>query len=128
MASTPDGRGYWEAAADGAVFSFGDAVYSGRADSAQPVVGITASGPGYRLVASDGGIFDFGGAVYDGSYGGRHLNRPMIGMASTAAGYLTVASDGGIFTYRRRRLLRLARREHRRQPGGVLRPEPPVTA
>ncbi len=27
----PDGRGYWEAAADGAVFAFGDAAYSGDA-------------------------------------------------------------------------------------------------
>ena len=29
MASTPDGGGYWLAAADGGVFTFGDAGFSG---------------------------------------------------------------------------------------------------
>jgi hypothetical protein len=45
ITSTPDGKGYWEVAADGGVFSFGDASYwgsmGGRALN-KPVVGIAA--------------------------------------------------------------------------------------
>jgi hypothetical protein len=99
LAPTPDGRGYWEAAADGAVFAFGDAGFDGRATPGLPVVGINATATGYRLVAADGGIFDFGGASFYGSTAGQQLNRPVIGMASTVHGYLLVASDGGIFTF-----------------------------
>jgi hypothetical protein len=29
MATTPDGKGYWEVASDGGVFSFGDAGFFG---------------------------------------------------------------------------------------------------
>jgi len=29
MAATPDGKGYWLAAADGGIFSFGDATFYG---------------------------------------------------------------------------------------------------
>jgi hypothetical protein len=45
MAATPDGKGYWLVAADGAVFPFGDAEGAGSAAGttlAQPVVGIEA--------------------------------------------------------------------------------------
>jgi len=54
MAATPDGRGYWLAAADGGVFAFGDAPYEGSGAGrqlAQPVVGLadTSSGAGYWL-------------------------------------------------------------------------------
>jgi len=31
MAATPDGMGYWLAAADGGVFSYGDAAFFGSA-------------------------------------------------------------------------------------------------
>jgi hypothetical protein len=45
MSRTPDGRGYWLAAADGGVFAFGDAQFYGSAGGTadgQPVVGIAA--------------------------------------------------------------------------------------
>jgi hypothetical protein len=99
IAASPDGSGYWEAAANGAVYAFGDAPYEGGASSAQAVSGISALGAGYRLVAADGGIFDFGGAPFLGSSGGQHLNKPMIGISASDGGYITVASDGGVFTY-----------------------------
>ena len=56
---TADGGGYWEVAADGGIFSFGDAVFhgsmGGRALNA-PIVGMAAArGGGYWEVASDGG-------------------------------------------------------------------------
>ena len=80
--------GYWTVAADGGVFSFGNATFHGSTGGMhlnQPIVGMaaTTSGNGYWLVASDGGIFSFGDAPFDGSTGAIHLNRPIVGMAST---------------------------------------------
>ena len=106
MASTPDGGGYWLAASDGGVFSFGDAAFydsmAGQSLSA-PVVGIAATpdGRGYWLVASDGGIFAFGDAGFYGSMGGRPLASPVVDIAPTSdgRGYWEVASDGGLFAF-----------------------------
>ncbi|MHB1763756.1 MAG: hypothetical protein ACYCS4_13650, partial [Acidimicrobiales bacterium] len=76
IASTPDGRGYWEVASDGGVFAFGDAQFYGSMGAkplAAPVVGIasTPDGRGYWEVASDGGVFAFGDAQFYGSMGAR---------------------------------------------------------
>ncbi len=80
MVATPDDRGYWIVAADGGVFSFGDAGFHGSTGGMrlnQPVVGMapTPSGHGYWLVASDGGVFAFGDAGFYGSTG-RHAPQP----------------------------------------------------
>ena len=106
MASTPDGRGYWVAAADGGVFSFGDASYFsslGATALYAPVVGMAATpdGGGYWLVAADGGVFSFGNAVFHGSMGATPLAQPVVGMAATpdGGGYWLVAADGGIFSF-----------------------------
>jgi uncharacterized protein YkwD len=106
MAATPSGRGYWLVAADGGVFSFGDARFYGSTGGRhlnQPIVGMAAtrSGKGYWLVAADGGIFTFGNARFHGSTGSLRLNRPIVGMRATprGRGYWLVASDGGIFTF-----------------------------
>jgi hypothetical protein len=45
MAPTADGRGYWEVASDGGIFTFGDATFygsEGGARLAAPVVGLSA--------------------------------------------------------------------------------------
>ncbi len=106
IAATQDGGGYWMAAADGGVFSFGDAHFYGSAGGLRlnkPIVGMapTPDGGGYWLVASDGGIFRFGDAVFYGSAGGLRLNKPIVGMSVTpdGKGYWLVASDGGVFRY-----------------------------
>ena len=62
-------------AADGGIFSFGDALFRGSAGGlslVQPIVGMarTADGGGYWLVASDGGIFNYGDAPFYGSAAG----------------------------------------------------------
>ena len=106
IAATPDGDGYWLVAADGGIFSFGDAAFYGSTGSLRlnkPIVGMasTPSGKGYWMVASDGGIFSFGDAPFYGSMGGSPLNEPIVGIAGDPAtgGYWEVASDGGIFSY-----------------------------
>ena len=100
------GRGYWIAATDGGMFSFGSAPFYGSTGSIklnQPIVGMSAtpSGQGYWLVAADGGIFNFGDARFSGSTGGIKLNQPIVGMAATPSGqgYWLVAADGGIFSF-----------------------------
>ncbi len=98
--------GYWINAADGGVFSFGNAQFYGSTGGMRlnkPVVGIasTHDAAGYWEVASDGGVFSFGDASFHGSTGSIRLNKPMVGMAVTpdGGGYWLVASDGGIFAY-----------------------------
>jgi hypothetical protein len=103
-AGTTSGGGYRMLAADGGIFSFGNAGFFGSTGSLrlnQPIVGMAAtpSNRGYWLVARDGGIFSFGDAGFFGSAGGLSLNQPIIGMAATPSGngYWLLARDGGIF-------------------------------
>jgi len=112
------GTGYWMAASDGGVFSFGNAGFFGSMGSSHlnsPVVGLaqTSDQGGYWEVGADGGIFNFGDAAFYGSLGGSHLNKPIVGMAATpyesvvppdqpkpaGKGYWLVASDGGVFSF-----------------------------
>jgi sugar lactone lactonase YvrE len=102
----PRPTGYRMVAADGGIFSFGEATFFGSTGAMRlnkPIVGMAATptGQGYWLVASDGGIFSFGDAAFHGSTGALTLSRPITGIAPTptGAGYWMVASDGGIFSF-----------------------------
>ncbi|HEX4160928.1 MAG TPA: polysaccharide deacetylase family protein [Acidimicrobiales bacterium] len=104
-ATSPAG-GYWEAASDGGIFSFGTAAFHGSMGGQplnEPIVGMAATpdGNGYWEVASDGGIFSFGTAAFHGSMGGQPLNEPIVAMAPgpAGAGYWEVAADGGVFSF-----------------------------
>jgi len=106
MAATPDGGGYWLAAAAGGVVPYGNAVnYGSMAGVAldAPIGHIvpTPDGKGYWLVAADGGVFAFGDAVFYGSMGGHRLNAPVVDLVPTpdGKGYWLVASDGGVFAF-----------------------------
>jgi hypothetical protein len=124
IAPTPSGQGYWLVAADGGVFTFGNAPYlgntytigftglSGSRPLAAPIVGIAPdpSGQGYWLVAADGGVFTFGNAPYLGNTytigftglsGSRPLAAPVVGLVPTPSGqgYWLVARDGGVFSF-----------------------------
>jgi hypothetical protein len=106
IAATPDGDGYWLAAADGGIFAFGDAAFYGSMGGralAAPIVGVasTPDGRGYWLVAADGGLFSFGDAGFYGSMGGHALAQKVVGLASTSdgRGYWEVAADGGLFAF-----------------------------
>jgi hypothetical protein len=106
MTSTPSGRGYWLAGADGGVFAYGDAHYYGamsRGRMHSPVVGIAAtqSGRGYWLAAADGGVFAFGDAGYYGSAAAGRMRTPIAGIAGThtGRGYWLVGADGGVFAF-----------------------------
>jgi len=103
---TPDGAGYWMAAKDGGVFSFGDAAFYGSMGGQHlnaPIVGMAATpdGHGYWLVAADGGVFSFGDAPFEGSAAAGLQQFPMVGMAATSdgRGYWLLGQDGGLFTF-----------------------------
>ena len=108
MAVTPDGRGYWEVAADGGVFAFGDAPFLGSMGGRaldRPVVAMAATpgGRGYWEVAADGGVFAFGDAPFLGSLPAIHVTpvASVVGMAATpdGGGYWEGAADGGVFAF-----------------------------
>ena len=82
----PSGNGYWLVAADGGIFSFGDATFHGS-DRARRLnrpssAGRDPAGNGYWFVAADGGVF---------AYGDAHSSR---GPASTAAQFEQARSSG----------------------------------
>ena len=102
--------GYWLAAADGGVFSFGGAAFFGSMAGvhlARPVVAMAATpdGAGYWLVAADGGVFAFGDAGFYGSIPGLPAadrpSTPVVGMAPTpdGKGYWEVTSAGDVYSF-----------------------------
>ena len=102
----PLGDGYWLAATDGGMFSFGDAQFYGSMGDQRlnaPVVGMAAHPflEGYWLVATDGGVFSFGSSGFFGSTGDIKLVSPIVGIAPshTGLGYYLVAADGGVFAF-----------------------------
>ena len=96
-------RGYWLAAANGGVFSYGNAPFKGSVGTLnKPIVGMatTPLGDGYWMAASDGGIFAFN-VPFLGSTGGITLNQPVVAIIASplGAGYWLVAADGGVFNF-----------------------------
>ena len=97
-------QGYWLAAADGGVFSFGQAPFVGSAAGVakSPVVGIAPAVPwGYVLASKDGGVFAFGSAKYQGSAAGRST-APFVGIAMELYGtgaYRLTDNKGMIFRF-----------------------------
>ena len=85
MARTASGTGYWLAAADGGVFTFGGASFYGSTGGIhlnRPVTAIVAAPTGgYWEVAADGGVFNFG-APYLGSSAGSAVGQ-VIGTATS---------------------------------------------
>jgi hypothetical protein len=101
--------GFWLAAADGGVFTFGGAGFFGSVPGLlqpgvrlnAPVVGM-ASTPtlqGYWLVAADGGVFAFGDAQFYGSAAEIRLNAPIVGLVPSPRGYWLIGADGGVFSF-----------------------------
>jgi hypothetical protein len=108
--------GYWEAAADGGVFSFGGAQFYGSVPGVlqpgqtlnSPIVAMadTPDHGGYWLFAGDGGVFAFGDAQFYGSVPGvlqpgQVLNGPIVAAEATpdGGGYREFAADGGVFDF-----------------------------
>ncbi|HEX3795748.1 MAG TPA: IPT/TIG domain-containing protein [Acidimicrobiales bacterium] len=108
--------GYWEAAGDGGVFSFGGALFHGSVPGVlqpgqslnSPIIAMadTPDHGGYWLFAADGGVFAFGDAPFLGSVPGvlkpgQVLNGPVVAAEATpdGLGYREFAADGGVFDF-----------------------------
>ena len=105
MAPTPSGHGYWLAAGDGGIFTFGDARFSGSAVGManQPIVGIATdlSGHGYWLAGAYGAVYTFGDAP---NLGGISIStcacRSEVSRARRAGGATgSPVADGGVFSF-----------------------------
>ncbi len=104
--------GYALAGADGGVFTFSPAAFSGSLGGRRVPGVIVAAlgglvnsedvGPGYLLVSDLGRVYPFGLRSL-GDLRGVHLNAPVTGAAAVPGGYVLVGADGGVFTFGRAR-------------------------
>ncbi len=105
IVGTPDAQGWWLAAADGRVFTTGNAGFFGNAtpQTGTSITGMAATdtGNGYWLNATNGKVFNSPNAPFHGDMSGFTLNAPMVGMAPRPQGdgYWLLGGDGGIFTF-----------------------------
>ncbi len=103
---TPANPAYDMVAADGGIFSFGDATFYGSMGGTTlnaPVMGMALSpdGKGYWLVGNDGGVFTFGDAVFHGSLGAQLPNTPINGILSAPGidGYWLLSPDSLTYSF-----------------------------
>ena len=101
MASTPSGHGYWLVAADGGVFTFGDATFHGSAAGmthGAPILAMAATrtGKGYYLLAANGGVFTFGDAHFAGAAMDTSRVATGIAVPANGRGYMVVRADGSV--------------------------------
>ena len=103
--STPNTTlsGYWLAAQDGGIFSFGLPFFGSEGGQAlaQPIVGVGAEpgGIGYNLADANGTVYRNGPQALDCSGVTVPLNKPVVGIATAPGGNgcWLAASDGGVF-------------------------------
>jgi hypothetical protein len=122
MAATQSGRGYWLAARDSGVFSYGDAAFHGNLisqlivrDNLAPgtltgenildyldgeIIDIASTGNGYYLLGRDGGVFTFGSLPFHGSMSGQLGTDAVDLRTATGGGYVIVGANGAEWTCR----------------------------
>jgi len=97
-------RGYWMAAGDGGVFSFGVPFLGSQSGIVgQPVVGMATvpGGSSYDLAGNGGAVYGHGPHVADCTGVSGTLNKPVVGIAAAPGGNgcWLAAADGGVFTF-----------------------------
>ena len=98
----PGASGYWLAASDGGLFSFG-VPFLGSAGGQNQAIGAFGASPGgigYQLASSSGTILPYGAhPACTGSVSSP--NRPIVGLATAPGGRgcWLVAADGGVFAF-----------------------------
>ena len=103
----PSPQGYWMAAADGGVFSFGVPFFGSQSGTAglQPIVGMAAvpgGQGGYNLAETTGGAPGDGPRAGDCTgISGVTLKQPVVGIAAAPGGNgcWLAAADGGVFAF-----------------------------
>jgi len=105
MVPSHDQAGYFMVAADGGVFSFGDAKFAGSCPGIGGCAGAAvavmpdASGNGYWLVTATGHIYTFGDAPYFGAPGPQASPVSSAVATPSGHGYWILDSDGQVFAY-----------------------------
>ena len=105
MVPSANGGGYFMVAADGGVFAFGNARYSGSCPSIGGCAGSAvavmpdASGNGYWLVTSTGNVYTFGDATYFGAPGSEGSRVTSAVRTPDGRGYWVLMADGSVFGY-----------------------------
>jgi glucose/arabinose dehydrogenase len=104
MARTASGRGYWLAASDGGVFTFGDAHFFGSRCNVPLRAPITSLAPrrqgdGYWLLARDGGVFNYGRASFRGSSANRPGTYVDLAANGRGTGYWVADTRGSVQAY-----------------------------
>ncbi len=105
MVPSSTGHGYFMVAADGGVFAFGDAFFSGSCPSIGGCAGAAvavmpdASGNGYWLVTASGHVYAFGDAPVLGAPGS--VSSPVTSAVRTASGngYWILLANGTVLSY-----------------------------
>ena len=97
-------QGYWLAAGDGGVFSFGVPFLGSQSGSmGQTVVGMAAvpGGSSYNLAGAGGAVYGFGSHASDCAGLNGVLNQPVVGIAAAPGGNgcWLAAGDGGVFSF-----------------------------
>jgi len=105
MVPSMDGKGYFMVAADGGVFSFGDATYEGSCPGLGGCFGAAvavipdASGRGYWLVTQIGVVYDFGDAPFMGPSHWTPSGIVSAVRTPDGRGYWVLAKDGTVTAY-----------------------------
>jgi hypothetical protein len=102
MVPSKDGRGYFMVAADGGVFTFGDAKFAGSCPGIGGCSGTAvavmpdASGNGYWLVTATGHVYSFGDAVFYGAPGPQNAAVTSAVRTTDGGGYWILFSTGTV--------------------------------
>jgi len=111
LLSSADGQGYWQVGADGSVYSFGDARFTGAATGkvTAPIVSMIVDprGYGYLLVGQDGNTYVFDpryppplpGRITPANLAAPIAEAVAAGGENTGPGFWSVGADGGVFAY-----------------------------
>jgi hypothetical protein len=105
MVPSADGRGYFMVAADGGVFTFGDARFEGSCpglggcSGAAVAVMPDASGNGYWLATATGHVYAFGDATYYGAPGPQGVMVTSAVRTGDGKGYWLLFSNGVVAPY-----------------------------
>ena len=100
-----DQKGYFMVAADGGVFTFGDAKFEGSCPGIGGCAGAAVAvmpdgtGNGYWIVTATGHVYSFGDAIYHGGPG--PLGAPVTSAvrAADGGGYWILLSNGTVYPY-----------------------------
>lgn len=110
VAATPDGQGYWLAAADAGIFTFGDARYLGGgpfSEDGDPTItdfssfAASTDGGGYLIADASGAfLLNFGDAPYYGLGYTPGNYSPVVGLTSPVvnSGYWEAKRDGSVYS------------------------------